>query len=60
MRKGLMGKGSRKGKPQVSNLGKCVNSEGFNYAGGLGQWGHELVWGLVMLEAPGDPHCADG
>lgn len=55
-----MGKGSRKGEPQVSNLDKYVNSEGFNYVGGLGQWGHEFVWRLVKLEAPGDPHCADG
>lgn len=41
IRKGLMGKGSREGESQFSNLDECVNGKGFNYAGGLGLWGHE-------------------
>lgn len=59
IRKGLMGKGSREGESQVSNLGECVNGKGFNYAGSLGLWGHECVWGLVRIEALGVSHCTD-
>lgn len=54
----FMGKESRKCESQVSNIGKCVNVEGFSSAGGLGQCGAEFVLGHVMFKAPeGFPLC---
>lgn len=53
IRKGLMKMGGRKGDSQCSDLGKCVNGEGFKYARGLEESGEKFVWGHVRFEAPG-------
>lgn len=55
----FMEKKNMKGESWVSNLGECVNVEGSNSAGGLGQHGAEFVLGLFMFKAPnGSPLCS--
>lgn len=58
IRKGLMKMGGRKGDSQCSDLGKCVNGEGFNY----GAWGSGVrsLFGVMLgLRPQGDSYCTD-
>lgn len=50
--------GGRKGDSQCSDLGKCVNGEGFNY----GAWGSGVrsLFGVMLgLRPQGDSYCTD-
>lgn len=52
-----MGKKSRRGESQISNLDKCVNVEGFSSAGSLGQWVMSLFWDMLHSRPQRTPRC---